>query len=100
MLSGRGLPNMDAKIEGDRLAAQAREADRLRAESWERQPLEEDPAEVLEQRTIQRHWILVGLLAAVAVLFFLGGNTPGLMAGIVASALALTVAVRGLKRRR
>jgi hypothetical protein len=76
------------------------EADRRVAEAWGSQPGGVDRAVAPRRRLPRRAWLLVGVLAAIAVVWFLGDNTPSFIAGAVTAAVALGLALRLLQLRR
>jgi hypothetical protein len=78
--------------ESDRLAVKADEADQLRADAWTLPAVER--ADERARHTTRRALAVVGLAAAVAVIWFLGGSVAGLIAGAVAGATALALTIR------
>ncbi|MGH7763989.1 MAG: hypothetical protein ACREOM_06190 [Candidatus Dormibacteraceae bacterium] len=77
-----GASRIDSQIEADKLHAERRQADLLSARTT---------------GLSRWAWTLVGLLAVMAVVWLLGGNLPSLIAGTVAGALALVLAMRLLR---
>ncbi|HEY1456666.1 MAG TPA: hypothetical protein VGG31_09215 [Candidatus Dormibacteraeota bacterium] len=79
--------------EQEKRFAESRENDRAGAQTFGQ------PA-VQSMRTLWRSWLLVGLVAVFSVMWFLGRNTPSLIAGAVTAGVALGLAIRLLRLRR
>lgn len=90
-MGGNQRINTETSVEAAKLA-QPRQVDRFRAEAFGQRPLDDSQAYGPLRLAIRRGRIVLVLIAAVAVIWFYGGNTPGLIAvvGAVAMALALT----------
>jgi hypothetical protein len=91
--------NPEVQIEAARLA-QARQVDRFRQEARGQRPLDDDRAYGRPAKQATRlAGIVAVVIAAVAITWFYGGNTAGLIAGGVAAAMALALALRWWKLR-
>ncbi len=90
--------NPEVQIEAARLA-QARQVDRFRQEARGQRPLDDDRAYGPAKQATRLAGIVVVVIAAVAITWFYGGKTAGLIAGGVAAAMALALALRWWKLR-
>ena len=97
-MGGNQRINTEISVEAAKLA-QPRQVDRFRAEAFGLRPLDDSQAYGPLRLAIRRGRIVLVLIATVAVVWFYGGNVPGLISVVVAVAMAMVLTVFWWKQR-
>jgi Flp pilus assembly protein TadB len=87
----------EAQTQADWLAIQASAAEQLREDALTRPPV--DRPDRAARPMVRRAGIAVCLVAGVALIWLVGGNTAGLIAGALAAVAVLALSVRWRLKR-